>query len=532
MALILAVNPGGTQNAALGRLARELRGHELIGADSYAVAISAIQRRMPDLVLLPPKAETGQLELLTRLRDLPVGVRILRMPVVLSTDPREFADQIRDSLSRQPGEELIVPGMASAQLLAAAAAMVAWIRARRATWPKTAAREPAPVEPSPVPVISLHRPATAPSGAPARMTPSSRWEMPAMPEPREQWTTEEPEEPAFPSFPSRGAGIPSKSRGRKRGRDVGGQLRNSIAQMLPRAAALAVVAALAWAGFTYWPSLRTSMTTGVAVLESIPAGSQVFIDGQLVGKTPIRTELPAGPHTVEFRDGARTRTANIVVIARNQVVESVNWTAKPLGNLHVNSVPSGARLFVDGKFRGTTPTTVENLPVGSHVVLLETSSGSVRRTVTIATGKTAELNESLVPGWLAVFSPFEVEISEGTRAITQDERGRAMLSPGSHVLRFRNQDLGYNEVRNVVINPTETTTLNLIPQTTISVTATEPAEVSIDGARVGSTPLSNRRVNLGTHTITVRNAAGQERQVTVTATSKPVQIEVDFSRPQ
>lgn len=353
-----------------------------------------------------------------------------------------------------------------------------------------------------------------------------------MPESREQWTTEEPEEPTFPSFPSRPASTASDSRGRKRGSDVGGQLREAIAQWLPRAAALAVVAALAWAGFTYWPSLRTSMTTGVAVLESIPAGSEVFIDGRLVGKTPIKTELPAGPHTVEFRDGATSRTANIVVVARHQVVESVDWTAKPLGNLRVNSEPSGARVFVGGKFRGTTPTTVEDLPAGSHTVLLETSSGSVRRTVTIATGRTAELNESLVPGWLAVFSPFEVEISEGARAITPDERGRAMLSPGPHKLRFRNRDLSYNEVRDVVINPTETTTLNLIPQTTISVTATEPAEVSIDGARVGSTPLSNRRVNLGTHIVTVRSASGNERQIMVTATSKPVQIEVDFSRPQ
>src|ERR1700736_4739745 len=39
LALILAVNPGGSQNAALERLARELRGHELVGGDSLALAL-------------------------------------------------------------------------------------------------------------------------------------------------------------------------------------------------------------------------------------------------------------------------------------------------------------------------------------------------------------------------------------------------------------------------------------------------------------------------------------------------------------
>src|SRR5437763_539204 len=43
MALILAVNPLGTQSGTLPRLPRELRRHELIGADSSAAAIAPAQ---------------------------------------------------------------------------------------------------------------------------------------------------------------------------------------------------------------------------------------------------------------------------------------------------------------------------------------------------------------------------------------------------------------------------------------------------------------------------------------------------------
>ena len=136
--------------------------------------------------------------------------------------------------------------------------------------------------------------------------------------------------------------------------------------------------------------------------------------------------------------------------------------------------------------------------------------------------------DAKISGWIAVFAPFEVTISEANAAITLDERNRAMLAPGRHRLRFQNTAMGYDETRTVTVKPTDTTTINLNPQTTIEVTATQPAEVVIDGQRAGETPFKGR-VSLGAHTVIVKGAAG-ERQLAVEATSKPVQINVDFSQ--
>ncbi len=119
--------------------------------------------------------------------------------------------------------------------------------------------------------------------------------------------------------------------------------------------------------------------------------------------------------------------------------------------------------------------------------------------------------------------------AKAIRECRVDDRGRAMLAPGRHRLRFQNRELGYDETRTVDVKPTETTTINLTPQTTIVVTSNEPAEVLIDGTRVGDTPYKGS-VGLGTHAVTVRTA-GAERLLTVEATSKPVQLEVDFSKP-
>ena len=138
--------------------------------------------------------------------------------------------------------------------------------------------------------------------------------------------------------------------------------------------------------------------------------------------------------------------------------------------------------------------------------------------------------ESQLSGWIAVFAPFDVSISEGSKAIALDDRSRAMLSPGQHMLRFQNRALGYDDARVVQIKPTETATINLVPRTGISITSTRPAQVLIDGTMAGDTPLLSYPIDLGTHNVVVRSATGQ-RQISVTATSKPAQLDVDFSKP-
>src|SRR6187401_1652847 len=102
MALILAVNPGGTQSGTLARVARELQEHELIGADSCAVAIDALDDHKPVLVLLPAVSPTGEPQLLERLRTaVRGGIPTMKLPPPTSVNPRALAEQIRQALGNQ-----------------------------------------------------------------------------------------------------------------------------------------------------------------------------------------------------------------------------------------------------------------------------------------------------------------------------------------------------------------------------------------------------------------------------------------------
>lgn len=206
---------------------------------------------------------------------------------------------------------------------------------------------------------------------------------------------------------------------------------------------------------------------------------------------------------------------------------------KPMGTLNVSTTPPGAQVTVDGKPRGVTPLELTDVSPGKHEVALKSDSGSVRRTITIAAGKTVTIEEAIFAGWVAVYSPFEVTISEGGRVLRPDERNQVMVPPGVHDLRFVNNALGFDISRQIEVKPGESATVRLTPEPSkLNVTATDAAEVFVDGTRIGETPLTNAPVPLGTHEILVRRTAdGAERRSTVTVGVAPFALHVDFSRP-
>jgi hypothetical protein len=203
------------------------------------------------------------------------------------------------------------------------------------------------------------------------------------------------------------------------------------------------------------------------------------------------------------------------------------------GGLRVGSTPPGARVILDGKDRGTTPLTLEEINPGQHVVELESGEGRIRRSVAVVAGQTASIDEMIFSGWLAVYAPFELSIAEGDRPLHLDDRSQIMLPAGSHQLRLTNQALGYAEIRSVELKPGAVTTLSVTPpRSTLTVTATERAEVWLDGARVGEAPVFGLPVNLGTHDVLLRRSNGADRRSTITITVKPFTLDVDFSKPQ
>lgn len=274
-------------------------------------------------------------------------------------------------------------------------------------------------------------------------------------------------------------------------------------------------------------------TTGTLVLDSAPDAAQVVIAGEGLGTTPLTTQLPAGRHTVTFRRGDAVREIQIEVIAGQSVEGRVDWAARRTGHLRVDSTPPGATVVIDGRERGVTPVMVEALPVGTYTMLLQGAAGTVERRVTVAADRTTEVTEAIYSGFVHVSAPFELVISRNGQRLRLDEQNQLLLPPGRHRLRFENAALAFTEERQIEVSPGETTRVAIVPEaTTLTVTATQPSEVFLNGERIGETSLVRHPLPIGTHQITVRSlATGVERQATLTGTSAPVNLDVDFSVP-
>lgn len=111
---------------------------------------------------------------------------------------------------------------------------------------------------------------------------------------------------------------------------------------------------------------------GQLALDSTPQGAQVQIDGRTDASyvTPFAlTNLTPGQHTISVSKpgyNADTRSVNIVAASRATVVVHLSQL---VATLVVNSNPTGASIYIDGRDSGTKTPGQVSVNKGQHVVL-------------------------------------------------------------------------------------------------------------------------------------------------------------------
>jgi hypothetical protein len=232
----------------------------------------------------------------------------------------------------------------------------------------------------------------------------------------------------------------------------------------------------------------------------------------------------------------------ITIAAGGQLAQYIDLPkgAATMGQLHVRTDPAGARVSVDGVARGTSPTTIAELSPGEHAVMLESDLGSVKQTVTIEAGQTASLTVPLsaaaegapVSGWIAVTAPSDVQIFENKRLLGTSQSDRLMVAAGRHDLEIVNDTLGYRATRTVQVAPGRIMPIKIdFPKGTIALNAIPWAEVFVDGAKVGDTPIGNLQLTIGPHDIVFRNPdLGEQRHAATITVNTPARLSVDLRK--
>jgi len=201
--------------------------------------------------------------------------------------------------------------------------------------------------------------------------------------------------------------------------------------------------------------LARVISPGSISLSTTPRGVGFYVDDIYQGKTDqIVGNLAAGPHKVGIYEAGYEIWENTVTVTSGQVTP-VSVTLVPeknpdTGDLQVSSVPSGASVYLNGDFRGVTPQDdsldIVNLAPGSYTITVKKSGYQDYATpVTIQAGKNVQMNAALQPA-------SQVPPLASVQIIS---------SPGG-------------------------------------------ADVYVNGAYVGITPLSFEKVQAGTYTVEIR----------------------------
>jgi len=106
-------------------------------------------------------------------------------------------------------------------------------------------------------------------------------------------------------------------------------------------------------------------------VSSIPSGAQVFIDGEYMGITPLRTaRIPAGSHQLRLAKEKHRDKLNAVVVERGQEKEIDIRLLPVKGSIAISSDPPGAAIYLDGESKGNTPLFIYGVMVGQHSLKL------------------------------------------------------------------------------------------------------------------------------------------------------------------
>lgn len=278
---------------------------------------------------------------------------------------------------------------------------------------------------------------------------------------------------------------------------------------------------------------------GTLTVNSRPEGARISIDGVLRGVTPVKLALAVGDHTLDLQNGSATRSIPVTIqagVVLSQYVDIPPGAAAPaVGRLEITSDPSGARVTVDGAARGVTPVTLANVVPGTHAVAIFGEDSTVTRTVTVAAGSTAAVTASLLPagasaGWVVFKVPFEMQLMEDGKRLGTTGLDRLMLPAGRHDLVLSNAAFEFESPLTVQVAAGKTTTPVVpIPMGTLSINATPWADVTIDGQFVGTTPLANLSLTVGTHEIVCRHPQlGEQRQTVTVKAKSPARVGISF----
>lgn len=128
-------------------------------------------------------------------------------------------------------------------------------------------------------------------------------------------------------------------------------------------------------------------------ISSNPAGATVYRGQEKIGVTPARLELMEGTHELSVvHDGFKAWDGIVETVANGDKVLPTIQLEPANAALHVNTIPVGANVTVDGRYRGQSPIELALSPeVDYQIGVSKAGYGSTVRQVRLAAASSREI---------------------------------------------------------------------------------------------------------------------------------------------
>jgi len=129
-------------------------------------------------------------------------------------------------------------------------------------------------------------------------------------------------------------------------------------------------------------------------ITSFPSGAEVFIDGEYFGKTPLMKKLIIGPHTVKLvKDSYLDEIVDIKLLEDKTFIKNI--TLRNHMKIQISSTPSGAKVYINGEYKGKTPLRITVKSGPNNITLKKENYQLLEQDVDI--GNRTEFNFRLLP---------------------------------------------------------------------------------------------------------------------------------------
>ncbi len=238
---------------------------------------------------------------------------------------------------------------------------------------------------------------------------------------------------------------------------------------------------------------------GKLSIDSYPQNSEVYLNGEYIGTTPLEQSLKIGKYILEVKKAGYKDYKKDITIERGKETIVIANLEISTGTLIVKTQPDGATVFVDGKNYGLTPIEIGDLEIGEHEIVIS-KDGYAQIIKKIDIGEEPYTLEEILTKAIS-----EVFINTNPKGAKVIISGKEMgvtplklkdINPGRYFVTFK--AIGYEDMTKSieVKEGLNTFNFNMVQLNHALIVDSEPknAKVYIDNVFKGTTPLEIRNL--------------------------------------